>query len=68
MALETGEYLSESMADYITFWTTIKDLEKISKNHGYSVEMARKLAKGERAITESNKPLVKHLTKPIKRL
>ena len=61
MALITGEYISNALIQYIEQWTTNSELKDIARDHDLSDELARKLARGDRKVTDANKPLVKDI-------
>ena len=58
MALKTGDKLSESLSEYIYFYTETKDLKDSAEECDCSVELLRAILRQERSITESNKPLI----------
>lgn len=58
MAIEIGEYLSDEIVQYIDCWTNTNEFTELAKKHKMSDELARKLARSDRKITEKNKPLV----------
>lgn len=54
MALETGNYISVDMSDFIELWTTMDEQKEIAIKHDCSIELGRKLVRRERKITDNN--------------
>ncbi|WP_448607194.1 hypothetical protein [Paenimyroides ceti] len=63
MAIEIGNFISESLKEYITTFTTSEERKTIRKRYSLAGDTLTKVLNGDRSVTINTQPILYELLK-----